>query len=362
MIERERRTTYALESSEPTVVLHDIGPLAVEIAGVDSPIPGAKPTRILAMLLVNANRRVSIDALLDVVWGDRVTDSSVATLETHVWRLRKLLEPQRTRGADPTYLVNENSGYRLIVNPDNADSLRFPQLAEQGDRLLASGDPERGLQRYELALSLWRGRPFEPVADEEWAVPSIVRLEERYGQLNEQRVEALLRTGAPERAITELEELIARLPYRERLWSQLMLARYQAGRVEEALDTYHRARTVLLDTMGVDPGAELTALQQRILEQDPTLAPKRPSPAIHLTPSSQEIHLPSRLSELIGRETELDRLTRTDAPEPAGHSGRDCRLRKDAAGDRGRPKRGEPGAGWRVVHRPVRRRRSRRGR
>jgi predicted ATPase/DNA-binding SARP family transcriptional activator len=296
--------------------LHDLGPLTIEVDGVVVPVPGAKPARILATLLVNANRRVSVDTLMDAVWGgDLGSAGSGSTLETHIWRLRKVMEPTRGRREDPTYLVNDSGGYRLIVNPDNADSLRFAQLAEQGDRLSASGDAERALRRYELALTLWRGRPFDPVADEEWAAAPIARLQELYGQLHEQRVEALLRIGAPERAIGELEALIARLPYRERLWSQLMLALYRAGRVEEALNAYHRAREALLDTMGVEPGADLNALQQRILDRDLTLAPNADTSGSAWTrpPTSgvaREVNLPSRLSVLIGREQELERVSR----------------------------------------------------
>ena len=332
------RVLDAEAGEAPVLRLHDLGALGVEVGGVRSPLRGAKLGRILSALLINANRRVTIDALLDAVWGDEVTDSSPGTLETHIWRLRKLIEPPRERGAELTYLVNDSHGYRLVVNPENADSLRFAQLGEQGDRLLGSGDADRALHRYELALDLWRGRPFEPVADEEWAAPAIARLDQIYGQVNEQRIEALLRIGAVDRAVSESETLIGRLPYRERLWGQLMLGLYQAGRVEESLAAYHRARDVLLDTLGVDPGDELRELQQRILDRAATLAPPRPAVAVvsepppddgtrapdtqaeigaepepdqgsrEPGPSVHEVHLPSRLSPLIGRSSELHRI------------------------------------------------------
>jgi len=302
--------------------LHDLGSLGIQVDGVEAPIRGAKPARILTTLLVNANHRVSVDALLDAVWGEQVSDSTLGTLESHVWRLRKLMEPRRGRRQEPTYLVNDAGGYRLIVNPENADSLRFAQLAEQGDRLLATDDPDRALRRYELALTLWRGRPFNAVADEVWAAAAIARLEELYGQLHEQRVEALLRIGASERAILESEELIGRLPFRERLWSQLMIGLYRAGRVQEALGAYYRAREVALDTMGMEPGDELRQLELRILNQDPALALARPETrgvtgAVGSSeggggPKAQahEVHLPSRLSALVGRADELEGIGR----------------------------------------------------
>jgi predicted ATPase/DNA-binding SARP family transcriptional activator len=322
----------------PALRLHDLGTLGIEVGGVDSPIRGRKPARILATLLVNTNARVSIDTLVDAVWGEQASASALGTLETHIWRLRKLLEPQRRRGTEPAYLVNDSLGYRLVVNPDNADSLRFAQLSEQGDRLLASGEPDRALRRYELALTLWRGRPFESVADEEWAMPSVARLEGLHAQVHEQRIEALLRTGAADQAARELEVVIARLPYRERLWSQLMLGLYQAGRVEEALAAYRRAREILLDSLGLEPGPQLRELQQQILDRDPRLAPiparavapqarqsdeaevdgqvdaHRPShtsePAEQPSDAGREVHLPSRLSALVGRSAELERIGR----------------------------------------------------
>lgn len=290
----------------------DLGPLRVDVAGAEHTAGGAKPARILSTLLVNANRRVSVDALLLAVWGESPADSATNTLESHVWRLRRLLEPRRGPRQPPTYLVNDSGGYRLVVNPDNADSLRFAQLAEQGDDLLVTGAADRALRQYERALHLWRGRPFEAVADEQWAAAAVARLDEVHAQVNEQQVEALLALGERDRAIALLEELTVTNPFRERLWSQLMLALYQVGRVEEALNTYRRARTALLDEIGLEPGAELRELHQRMLAQDPALAPTAP-PTVAASPRpprTAEIHLPVRLSGLIGRDAEFERLTR----------------------------------------------------
>jgi predicted ATPase/DNA-binding SARP family transcriptional activator len=289
--------------------LRDLGSLLIEVGDVQTTAGGVKPARILSALLVNANRRVSQDALVTAVWGDQA-DQSTGTLVSHIWRLRKVMEPHRSARQAPTYLVNDSGGYRLIVNSENADSLRFAQLADQGDDLLLSGDPQRALGRYDLALELWRGRPFDAVADDEWAAAPVARLEELYAHVHEQRVEALLRTGDPERAIVALEDLVARLPFRERLWSQLMLSFYRAGRIEEALRTYRRVRELLLDDMGLEPGLELRELHQRMLEQDPALSPERPARLQQGPERPPQVHLPVRLSSLVGRETELDRLAR----------------------------------------------------
>lgn len=305
-------------AAAPTLVVHDLGPLTIDLDGHEVAIRGMKPTRILTLLLVNANRRVSVDTLTDVLWGDEVTDLSQSTLESHIWRLRKVMEPTRGRREEPTYLVNDAGGYRLAVGPANADSLRLVQLADQGDRLLASGDPERALGRYDVALSVWRGRPYGVAADDEWAAPAVARLEETHAHLREQRIEALLRLDAEAEAIGALHDLIAALPIRERLHGQLMTALYRTGRVEESLAAYLRARSTLLDTLGVEPGPALRDLHRRILDRDPELLPRtrsvgRPPPE-NRDPSGRaqqsparagEVHLPVRLSELIGRATEL---------------------------------------------------------
>jgi hypothetical protein len=94
-----------------------------------------------------------------------------------------MIEPRRERGAESSHLINDNGGYRLLVDQDSADSLRFPQLAEQSDLFLAWGDPARALGRYEIALTLWCGRPFDAVADDECAAAPLARLIELHGQV-----------------------------------------------------------------------------------------------------------------------------------------------------------------------------------
>jgi predicted ATPase/DNA-binding SARP family transcriptional activator len=319
----------ALDDVAP-LCLHDLGTLGIEVGGEQHSPGGQKPARILSTLLVSANQRVSVDALILAVWGEQSFESSTSTLESHVWRLRKRVEPSRGRRQAPNYLVNDNGGYRLIVNPDNADSLRFAQLAEQGDDLLISGSIERALNLYDTALSLWRGRPYLAVADEDWAMAAVTRLEELFAQVQEQRVDALVRSGRHLQAITDLESLTAQFAFRERLWTHLMLALYRAARTEQALATYQRARALLLDGIGLEPGPEMREMHERILAQDDDLLLSRPtenqpiavpSPREAVTPDAGSeagqapagggggVYLPVRLSPLIGRETELARLT-----------------------------------------------------
>ena len=188
----------------------DIVPRCASVTSVPSrsrspasrqPTRGARLNAVLATLLLHLNRRVSTDLLLDAVWGESVTESSHSTLETHIWRLRRLLEPGRGRGQAANVLVNDAGGYRLLAQPDEVDSARFEQLGLEVLDLGTTQQPERALQAADQALTLWRGAPFEPVAERPWAVGPIARLNEIRAQLQERRINAILGVGRPELAV-----------------------------------------------------------------------------------------------------------------------------------------------------------------
>jgi DNA-binding NarL/FixJ family response regulator/DNA-binding SARP family transcriptional activator len=250
-----------------SVRYRDLGTVLVERNGAELPVGGVKPATILALLLIRMNRRVSADELMDALWGEKVSPRSRTTLESHVWRLRKLLDPDRP-SAGSSVLVSDSGGYRLTAQPESADSARFISLAESAAAALSEGIPDRALLLADEALGLWRGRPYEPVSDALWAVPAVNRLEEVRDQLREHRVVAWVESGDPERALSELETMLTEMPYRERLWALRMRALHDCGRTMEALEAYRRARTVLLDEVGLEPGEELREQQRRILAQD----------------------------------------------------------------------------------------------
>ena len=229
-----------------SVRYRDLGTVLVERNGAELPVGGVKPATILALLLIRMNRRVSADELMDALWGEKVSPRSRTTLESHVWRLRKLLDPDRP-SASSSVLVSDSGGYRLTAQPESVDSARFISLAESAAAALSEGIPDRALLLADEALGLWRGRPYEPVSDALWAVPAVNRLEEVRDQLREHRVVAWVESGDPERALSELETLLTEMPYRERLWALRMRALHDCGRTMEALEAYRRARMVLLE-------------------------------------------------------------------------------------------------------------------
>jgi predicted ATPase/DNA-binding SARP family transcriptional activator len=292
-------------ATDPSLRFRDLGPLLVERAGEPVPLGGARLTSALSLLLIRTGRHVGVDALTEAMWGAEARPRSSSTLDSHVWRLRKALEPDRGRGEPPRVLRHDAAGFRLVVEPGAVDSVRFEQLAGETRELLADGRAGEAVRRAEEALALWRGRPYAAVADEPWAAAAVARLQELRGQLRERLVEALLAVGDPERALVELETSVAEAPLRERVWALRMLAQHRSGRTEQALRTYQQAREVLLDELGLEPGPELRELHAQIL--DPATAPPAPRP-VPEAPEPGEVHLPHRLPALVGRDEELTRV------------------------------------------------------
>ena len=192
----------------------DLGALTIAGDAVELEVKGIRAAAILALLTIHVNRRVSTEALMDAVWGERVTSGAASTLESHVWRLRQWLEPERPRRAPPTILINDAGGYRLIGTAHTIDSLAFEHIAEDVRGLLAAGQAMTALTRADDALALWRGRPYGRFADEDFARAAVARLEEVHRQLVERRVDAMLGVGDFDGVLADLTSLIASDPFR----------------------------------------------------------------------------------------------------------------------------------------------------
>ena len=267
-----------------------LGPLEVEADDGPVVLGGQKERLLLAQLLARPNQVVPVEALVGGLWGEHPPLTAAKTLQSHVVRLRRALEPARARGAAGEVLVTREPGYLLRVAPGALDAARFEELTAAGRRALGDGSVELAGELLGEALGLWRGRAFEEFLDAEFGAAESDRLAELRLVALEDRIEAELRLGRHRELVAELEGLVREQPLRERLWAQFMLALYRSGRQADALLAYQRARSVLVEELGIDPGADLRRLHAAILAQDPALdlptpAEAGPSPEV---PSGHE--------------------------------------------------------------------------
>jgi DNA-binding SARP family transcriptional activator len=256
---------------------------------------GPRQLALLAYLLLNANRAVPTDVLIETLWGSSRSGSD-NRLQMAVARLRRALAPLEETAA--VRLRTVSGGYLLAVASAELDTEVFTRQVHDGLTALEAREAPAAHAALAQALALWRGPPLAEVSFEDFAQPEIRRLEETRLVALEGRIEADLQLGRHGALVGELEGLLAEHPSRERVAGQLMLALYRGGRQHEALETYQRTRVHLAEQLGLEPGPALKTLQAQILEQAPSLAatpdgrPPRPStgpgpaPAVSATESA----------------------------------------------------------------------------
>ncbi|KAB8183444.1 BTAD domain-containing putative transcriptional regulator [Microbispora catharanthi] len=273
-----------------------LGPTEARPDG-DRPVPVGGPglRALLGLLLLNAGRVVTIDRLIDGLYGAEPPSGADNALQAQVSRLRRHLASLGDLG---DLVVREPAGYRLAVDPDDVDASRFERLAAEGRRALDAGDPARAAGLLGQALALWRGPALADVPDAPFAPAQAARLEELRLSAAEDLAEAGLALGRHRDLLPELQERIAAHPLRERSRGQLMRALYAAGRPAEALAAYDDTRRVLADELGADPSAELSAIHLAVLRSDPALTPASAAPGGRPVP----------LTSLVGRAAELERI------------------------------------------------------
>jgi len=253
-----------------------LGPLEVEDGPQSLRLTGHQQRALLALLLLRANEVVPVDEIVENLWGAEPPASATRSVHALVSKLRRRLDGEAA--ADANEETGENGviltrphGYVLTVADGELDLHRFESLVEHGREALAAGAPAEAAGRLREALALWRGPPLAEFAYDSFAQVEIARLEELRLAGIEERIEADLALGRDRDIIPELEALVAKNPLRERLRGQLMLALYRSGRQAQALDAYQRARHVLVNELGIEPGPALQRLEQAILRQDGSL-------------------------------------------------------------------------------------------
>jgi DNA-binding SARP family transcriptional activator len=296
--------------------VHVLGPVEVRDDDVPVELGGPQQRAVVAHLALEAGHVVSVERLIDRLWGDDPPRTPLGTLQSYVSRLRRAIEPARGAGAAPKVLVSEAPGYVLRVDRDQIDVHRFMGGVADGRAAAGAGQHAAALRHFDAALALWRGPALAGVGPDEQVRPLVVRLEEERAAAIEDRFDALLALGRHAESVPAMQAAVEESPLRERLWALLALALYRSSRQADALRALSTARSTLLDELGLDPGPELRQLENRILAHDPTLM-SSVEHAAAAVPDADETTLPR--VELVGRSAEWSALTA--ALERAGTRG-----------------------------------------
>jgi DNA-binding SARP family transcriptional activator/tetratricopeptide (TPR) repeat protein len=250
---------------------------------------------VLAALVVDAERPVDMETLIDRIWDDAPPVRARDVLYSHISRIRRLLAEAAAAGETPARIEHRPAGYLLSVDPDAVDLHRFRRQVQRA-RDPGCGEAER-LVLLREALGLWRGTPLAGIAGR-WAADVRDRCRQQRLDASISWAEAELRAGHPDRVLSVVPDLVAEHPLVEPLQGLLIRALHAAGREAEALDRYTRVRQRLVEELGVEPGAELRGLHGAILRGDlPATRPTR-VPA----------QLPADVHCFTGRDTELAEL------------------------------------------------------
>jgi DNA-binding SARP family transcriptional activator len=329
-----------------------LGALEIRVDEQWREINAPKWRSVLAALLINAGQVVSVNALIDEVWGDAVPAKASNLISIYVLRLRRLLGEQG--GAR---LVTRSPGYQLHAGPSDTDVGIFEAMFRDGRDTLARGQPDRAAAQLAEALAMWRGSPLSDVPRTALVEAEVERLSELRLSASELRITAELACGEHAAVVPDLRRLLADSPLREGLWALLITALNGSGRHAEALDAYGQARAVIADELGVDPGLELRRLYAGLLAEDTdgwglsrplaspilggqgpaalpsssavTVSEPPPSPVVTDTPARSEhvlavpdrhpAQLPADVADFTGREDQVKHLS--DLLSAAGGAG-----------------------------------------
>jgi DNA-binding SARP family transcriptional activator len=247
-----------------------LGPLRARRDGIEVALGGRRQKAVLARLALTHGATVPVDRLVDDLWDGEPPRTAVGTVQSYVSNLRRALG----RDGEPV-IERVGDGYRLALDPSGLVASRFEELVERAT-LPAGARPTRAeidaaLPLLDRALALWHGPALSDLADEPWAQPTAVRLEELRLAAMEARFALHLDAGRHSVVAGDLEAAATAHPLRERFAAQLVVALYRSGRQADALRAYERTRAHLADELGLDPGPELARLAAQVLDQDPAL-------------------------------------------------------------------------------------------
>jgi DNA-binding SARP family transcriptional activator len=246
-----------------------LGPLEIAMDDESTVILSAsKLGQVLGLLLIRSNEIVSVDSLLQELWGDEPPRSALTTLQTYVYHARRMFAREGF-AATRTLLVTRPRGYLIEVEPDEVDAKVFERLIKQGRALLDESRTEEASDRLRTALDMWRGPALASISVGEVLQAHVAHLGELRIRAVELRIQAEKQLGRHRELIPELRSLVVAYPLNEWFHGQLINALYRAGRRAEALQAYQSLRRILKEELGVEPTAEIQRLQQEVLNPGP---------------------------------------------------------------------------------------------
>jgi DNA-binding SARP family transcriptional activator len=278
-----------------------------------------KPRQVMALLTLRRNSVVQTSELIDELWEENPPVSAMTTLQTYIYKLRKIFQ----KCGAGEILQTRPAGYVLTIPDENVDLYWFEQAIKEGRAILDRGDPVRTAEILADALAMWRGPALVDVIAGNLLSAYVARLEEVRFRALELRIETDLKVGRHLELIGELKSLVVRYPLHEGFHTSLMTALYHSRRRYEALDVYRMLRNNLVEQLGLEPGREVQQLHQALLSADlPAASVIESGPGLRRSPVKEHEDgvAPTRLpadTEFAGRGSDVEKLCRHLATPPA---------------------------------------------
>jgi len=282
-----------------------LGPLEIAAGSERLELGGSRQQIVAAMLLLSPNRVVTMDRLLEAIYGEDLPPTSRSQAQISISNLRRMFA---ARSSTPIISTHPH-GYIINVGAGELDLQRFEDLIAAGREARDARSLKTAVASYRDALRLWRGAALDGI-DSSLIRAAASRLDEQRITINEDRIQLELELGRHRELVGELGELIHEYPLRERLRGQLMLALYRCDRMAEALQVYRQARQAMIDELGLEPGERLQQLERAILNADPSLNP--PPEVITIAPVRTRVPslLPIDIADFTGRSEQVTRIGR----------------------------------------------------
>lgn len=287
-------------ASGAPVRLQILGPLRIWRDGVELDAGPPQQACLLAVLLAEAGKPVSMSELVDLIWAEDVPASAVNILQKYVGALRRLLEPALPPRGTGTYLQRRGNGYLFAAAPGMLDVVTFRELVQTARTGVAEKQPYVALDSYVQALKLWHGSAGDGIAHGSTAMAVFTALDGEFFDACVAAAELAVSLGQPERVLPTLYLAARMTPLHEAVQAALVTALAATGRQAEALAVFRTVRAQLAEELGIDPGPTLVTAQQGVLEQTPAPAGETP---YERPPTAAGETLPGGC--LVGRDQEL---------------------------------------------------------